>query len=758
MRKISYSAVAGSFVKHRALLKKIFILGIITTALLIIGSVATYAHFAKDIGDRDRLMNRNNTGFVLLDKNGEIIYSYGRVNYGKELTLEEISDNLENALIASEDKEFYKHDGFSVRGIAGALGANILNKDATRYGGSTITQQLIKNNLLTTDRSFLRKYQEFSMAIAAEGHYSKEEILEMYLNSVYFGEGAFGVGAAAKTYFNKAPNDLTVAESSMLIGVLPAPSAYSPITGDKTKAKEQQKEVLQEMVKAGFLTSEQAEAVHKEEISYQEPQKLEQKHAQHFAYMVLDELKQKYGEEAIVRGGYQVTTSLDLNWQRQAEQLVRERVAELSNLGGTNAGLVAIDPKNGEIRALVGSVNWEEPVFGKVNMALMPRQPGSSFKPIYYTESMDKKLITPATILKDEPKAWDTYRPQNYDFRFRGDISVRRALALSLNIPAVEVMQKMGVQEASQTAQRLGISTVTEPDKYGLSLALGTAEVKLLEMTNAYATLANQGNQFSASNIQEIKDKFDRPIYKHRPQAKRVMSEEASFLTSSILSDQEARAPTFGSSLLVDGRVTASKTGTTDNNRDAWTIGYTPSLAVGVWVGNNENKPMSGVAGSSGAAPIWRRSMKAFLANSPAENFSQPKNVVQLQVCARNGLPTQRETSGTYKEYFIKGAEPAGRCDAPEKKSEQKEEKKEERKEESEKKEEKKEENENNSDEGGRGSGSSVPPSQPIATPTTETPPEDNDEGSSPDPAEPPPDPSPPPPSEEPTPTQTSPA
>lgn len=723
-RKIHYAAVGRKLLKHKSIFKKLFVLGLITFALLVITSVATYAHFAKDISDRDRLMNRNNTGFVLLDKNGEVIYSYGRVHYGKELTLEEISDHIERALIASEDKEFYKHDGYSVRGIVGALGANILNKDATRYGGSTITQQLIKNNLLTADRSFMRKYQEFSMAIAAEGHYSKKEIIEMYLNSVYFGEGAFGVGAAAKTYFNKSANDLTAAESSMLIGLLPAPSAYSPITGDKTKAKERQQEVLREMTDAGFIKPEQAEAIYKEEIAYQESQRVEQKHGQHFAYMVLDELRQKYGEEAVVRGGYQVTTSLDLNWQRQAEQYVRERIAEIGKLGGTNAGLVAIDPKNGEVRALVGSVNWDEPIFGKVNAATMPRQPGSSFKPIYYAESLDKKLVTPATILKDEPKAWDTYRPQNYDFRFRGDISVRRALALSLNIPAVDVMQKLGVNEASQTAQRMGISTVTDPEKYGLSLALGTAEVKLLEMTNSYAALANQGNQFKVNNVKEIKDKFDRTIYTRKPEAKRVISEEASFLMSSILSDQEARAPTFNTSLVVDGRVTASKTGTTDQNRDAWTIGYTPSLAVGVWVGNNESKPMSGIAGSSGAAPIWRRSMKAFLSNTPAENFHQPKGVAKLRVCTSNGLPTSRSGGGTYEEFFIKGGEPTGRCDAPQKsRQEKREEKKEERKE-PEEKEETDKKKENDSGEGGRGGGDAglQPATQaPIATTPTDS-------------------------------------
>jgi 1A family penicillin-binding protein len=630
--------------------------------------LVTYAYFARDINDPERLMNRNRTGIVLLDRNGEEFYSSGRINSQDNVGLDKISDHLEKALIASEDKEFYNHRGYSLRGTLLALYANILNKDLTKYGGSTITQQLVKNTLLTNDKNFLRKYQEVSIAIAVDRQYSKDEILAMYLNSVYFGEGAFGIAQAAEVYFGKTAQDLTVAESSMLVGLLPAPSAYSPLSGDKAQAKEQQEGVLGHMVESGYINDKQKNQAQQAELSYAAGSGEEApEHAQHFAMMVLDELNERYGEEKVIRSGYQVTTGLDLGWQKAAEEQVRQRVAELSAQGGTNAGLVAIDPKSGQLRVLVGSADWNNAEFGKVNMAFANRQPGSSFKPIYYAEALDKKLITPATILKDEPITFaDGYEPLNYDFAYRGDITVRRALALSLNITAVEVMQKVGAQNASEAARRMGISTITEPEKYGLTLALGTAEAKLLEMTNAYAAFANQGMQFETANIISIKDKFDKTIRTEKPKSKRVIGEEASFLTSSILSDYDARQPTFGYSLSLEGRDAAVKTGTTDDNRDAWTIGYTPSLSVGVWVGNNANKPMSGVAGSSGAAPIWRNSMQQFLGDSPAENFSQPSNVVSAFICSANGKRAQSNFAGTYTEYFIRGTIPEGQCAQPE--------------------------------------------------------------------------------------------
>jgi penicillin-binding protein 1C len=710
--------------------QKLVTAGVIIAAVLLLVPLITYAQLARDISDPERLMNRNKTGIVLMDKHGEVFYNYGKLNHQTDLKLDKISDHMERAVVASEDKEFYNHTGWSLRGTLIALYANVLNKDLKRYGGSTITQQLVKNNLLSNEKSYLRKYQEVAVAIAVERNYSKDDILAMYLNSVYFGEGAFGISQAAHVYFGKQPQDLSLAESSMLVGLLPAPSTYSPVSGDKAKAKEQQDRVLDHMIEAGYISKEEKERTSKQQIALKTGQEGNvQLHAQHFAMMVLEELKQRYGEERIIRSGFQVTTTLDLNWQKHAEGVVRERVAQLQAQGGNNASLVAIDPKSGQLRALVGSANWDNPDFGKVNMALAARQPGSSFKPIYYAEAFDKKLITPATIMKDEPKVYgDGYRPENYDFKYRGDITVRRSLALSLNIPSVAIMEKLGPEEAAQAAQRMGVSTITEPQKYGLTLGVGTAEAKLLEMTNAYAALANHGQQFETASILSIKDKYDKKVFNaKKAKGKTVVSPEAAFLTSSILSDKEAGAATFGQSLVVPGRPTATKTGTTDDNRDAWTIGYTPSVSVGVWLGNNANEPMSGVAGASGAAPIWRQGIQGFVGDSPAEQFQQPEDVSKLRVCSSNGLRAGHNGPGTYEEYFIKGTEPTGTCQAPVKpKIEKKPEKKEEqKKEEEDKKKEEEEERLEAEPGGGRGGGEPQEPTEPEPQEPTEPEPEE---------------------------------
>jgi 1A family penicillin-binding protein len=636
--------------------KQIAIVGGVLTAILVIIPPVSYLYFVRDIKDQERLMNRKSTGIIITDKSGEVIYSYGRTPNEKFYKLDEISDDLEKALIDSEDQGFYDHQGFSVRSIGGAVIANVLNKDLTKYGGSTITQQLVKNNLLTSSKNFLRKYQELSLAIAIEREYTKDEILEMYLNSVYFGEGAFGIGRAAEVYYGKSPQQLSLAESSMLIGLLPAPSAYSPVSGDGELAKQQQERVLNKMVEAGDITEEQKNAQLKDKLTYEEAVLEEQKYAHHFTQMILRELSERYGEERVTRGGFTVQSTLDLGAQREAERAVKDQISYIKHLGATNSALVAIDPKTGEIRALVGSVNWENKAFGQVNMATTPRQPGSSFKPIYYTEALEKEIITPSTVLHDERRVFaDGYRPENYDFRFRGDVTVRYALALSLNIPAIEVMEKLGVREAAETARRMGIDTITEPEKYGLPLALGTAEAELVDMTNAYAAFANKGYQHPATTIQSISDKYGKRIFKNKIDTEVVQSPQASYLISSILSDEKARSGLSGSALNLQDRRVAVKTGTTNDNVDAWTIGYTPSLAVGVWVGDNKHKPMQ-LAGTSAAGPIWRRVMEHMLSGTTKEEFQRPSRIIEQAVCSVNG---------SYEEVYIQGSQPDDHCNIP---------------------------------------------------------------------------------------------
>ncbi|HEX8182731.1 MAG TPA: PBP1A family penicillin-binding protein [Candidatus Saccharimonadales bacterium] len=648
-----------------SLRKKILIIGLAGMLGLLLISLLTFAWFARDIADRERLMNRNNTGIRLLDKDGRSFYTFGRVKEQNDIKLDQISDNIERALVASEDKDFYEHGGFSIRGIGGAIVGNALNRDATAYGGSTITQQLVKNNLLSDSKTFLRKYQELSIAIAVDRNYTKDEILEMYLNSVYYGEGAFGIDQAAKVYFNKTPQELSLAESSLLIGILPAPSAYSPISGDPAKAERQQQRVLNRMASLNYISQSEADTALQEQLTYGTGLDATNTHAQHFSEMVINELNKRYGEERVTRSGFEVTTSLQLDWQKAAEQQVKTRVAQLSAQGGRNASVVAVDPGTGAVRALVGSADWNNEQFGKVNMALTPRQPGSSFKPIYFAEAMDRKLISPATILRDTPRTFGSYAPENYDFKYAGNITARKALAQSRNLTAIEVMEKLGIDDSITEAQQMGLKTINgTSQQYGLALALGTAETPLMDMTNAYAAYANGGNQFDPTTIISIKDKFGKTIYDYAPIQKEVQSPEASYLISSVLSDVQARGPTF-SSLNIPGKSVAVKTGTTNDNHDAWTIGYTPGIAVGVWVGNNENQAMTGVAGASGAGPIWRATMERILSDIPSRSFARPANVEAVSICSANGRRALTGGSGTYTEYFIAGTGPRETCNAP---------------------------------------------------------------------------------------------
>ncbi len=678
MRSISDIQWRAAFSKFRALFtKKRVLIGLaIIAVFLIITPIVTYAYYAHDISDRERLMNRNSTGYVLKDRHGKVFYEYGTVNSNDNVPLSKISDNLEHALIASEDKGFYSHPGFSVKGIIGAAYADVMHKSATAYGGSTITQQLVKNRLLSTNKNYFRKYQEISMAIAVERKYSKDEILDMYLNSVYFGEGAFGINAAAKTYFGKSPGDLSVAESSMLVGLLPAPSAYSPISGDRELAVKQQKRVLGQMVEAGYLTASDRDKALAEPLHYADASSTKQTYAQHFANMIIRDLEKKYGEEKVVRSGYQITTTLDLDWQKTAEQTVKDRVAVMKSLGGRNASLVAEDPTSGEIRALVGSVDWNNPDFGQVNMATALRQPGSSFKPIYFSKALQEKIVTPATILDDSEKTFGgKYSPRDYDNQFKGKMRLRNALAESRNVTAVEVMQKLGVDNAIEAAHEMGLSSVDgDPSQYGLSLALGTAEVRLIDMVHAYSAFANQGKQHERVMVTKIQDKYGHTVFQHKnaSKAKDVRSKGSAYLIDSILSDKSARAPTYGSRLNIPGHDVAFKTGTTNDSRDAWTIGFVPNLVVGVWVGNNEHEPMTGLAGGSAAGVIWKQTMSDYLQDIPTKSFQKPSTIIRISICEGQEARAVNTGTNTYAEYFIEGSEPTKTCNAVQPKKQEK--------------------------------------------------------------------------------------
>jgi len=647
--------------------KKFLIIGAPILAFLILTPLITYIYYYNDIADQERLMNRNNTGIVLTDKNGDVFYETGRAQHREMVKLADISDNVEKALIATEDKDFYQHEGFSIPGIMRAVFGTVTNQ-AEYGGGSTLTQQLSKITLLSEDQTFLRKYQELAISIAIEQRYTKDEILEMYLNTAFFGGNVFGIEEAAKSYFNKSPKDLTLAESSMLIGILPAPNAYSPTLGNPKYAKERQATVLKRMAENGFITQAERTSVAAEELAYAPMSETGDSVAPHFVQMVMDELYEKYGEQTVVRSGYQVRTTLDLTLQKQLNDNIKNHISYIERNGGSNAGGVAIDPKSGEVMALVGSADWNNENWGKVNMATTPRQPGSSFKSIYYARALADGTITPATIIADVPTDFNGYKPQNANRGFSGDVTVRSALARSLNIPAVKIMEKVGINTAIDQANAMGISTINKDTNYGLSLALGSAEASLLQMTNAYAAFANQGDQFSTTFLKQVNNKYGDNIFKANETSKKVISAEGAYLVSSILSDNSARAPIFGSSLTVPGKTAAVKTGTTDDQRDAWTIGYTPELAVGVWVGNNDNATMLN-GGSGMAGPIWVRTMSEALRGRQDVKFPVPAGIVQRAVCPNGGL-ANRSGYGTYTESFLSWNLPTKSC-TPEKSPEE---------------------------------------------------------------------------------------
>lgn len=622
--------------------------------------IFTYFYFAKDLTTKERIMNKNDTGIMLLDRNERPFFTFYQAKNRTIVPLSRITKNVQDAVIASEDSEFYSHQGFSIRGIVRSVFINVTQRKIAS-GGSTITQQLVKNALLTSQRSILRKYQEIVLAQEIERRYSKKEILEMYFNSVYFGEGAFGIEQAAQTYFGKHAEDLDIAEASFLVGLLPSPSEFDPFTGGYTKAKMQQRKVLQKMFERGYITRAQKVQAEDKELSFSASKELVNTIGPHFAVMVRDELIKKYGEEKIIRSGFKVKTTLDLDWQTYAEKVVADQVALLAPNKVTNGAATVIDPQTGQVKVLVGSKDWHNDAFGKLNIATTTRQPGSSFKPIVYAAAFEKGLITPATILRDEQTTFaGNYRPLDYDRKFRGSVTVRRSLANSLNIPSVAILERLGVSNAILAAQQFGITTIeNDLSLYGLSLVLGTGEVKLLELTNAYATFANKGKKNDITTVLEIKDKTNKIIYRHHPNSQQVISEATAFLISSILSDSAARAEVFGNTLNTS-LPAAVKTGTTENYKDAWTIGYTPSLAVGVWVGNNDGAPMDNVAGSLGAAPIWRELIETFSKGITVESFTPPVGVTQMSICIPSG--EKDRVPFAMVEYFVEGTQPQAPC------------------------------------------------------------------------------------------------
>lgn len=579
---------------------------------------------------------------------------------------------LRQATIATEDAAFYSHPGFDWRGILRAARIN-LSAGRIAAGGSTITQQVARNLLLEEEerlsRDPRRKLREIVLAVLLERRLSKDEILELYLNQTYYGNLAYGAEAAAQAYFGKHVWELDIAECALLAGLPQAPALYNPLT-DLEAAKARQADVLRLMVKAGYLSPSEAELAAAERLQFAaSPFAIE---APHFVMWVLQQVEARHEAALIDGSGLKITTTLDLGLQDIAEGIVRRRLDELSGRArGTmdrnvrNAALVAMNPSTGEILAMVGSPDYfNQRIDGAVNAALMPRQPGSALKPITYATAFDPSRTatpwSPATVVSDVPTTFITgdgklYEPQNYDRTHHGPITLREALATSNNIVAVKVLEHVGVDAMIRTARDLGITTLNDPERYDLTVTLGGGEVTLLELTGAYATLANNGTYQRPVAILRIEDAQGRVLEQFRPgPGRQALDPRVAALVTDILSDPKARAPAFGEwNPLRLTRPAAAKTGTTTDWRDNWTVGYTPDLAVGVWVGNADNEPMRDVSGIDGAGPIWHDFMQEALKHQRPQPFVRPDGIVEVEVCTASGLLPSALCPQRRRELFL---------------------------------------------------------------------------------------------------------
>jgi len=619
----------------------------------------------------------------IYDRNGKLIYEIYADKRRSPVKLEDLPNYIKEATISIEDKEFYKHYGFSLTGVTRAAYNIILKRKL--QGGSTLTQQLVKNSLLTPERTIRRKLREFALSMVVEAIYSKDQILEMYLNQIPYGSTAYGIEVASELYFGKKAKDLNLAEASLLAGLPAAPTAYSPFGVHPEKAKERQKTVLRRMVEDDYISKEDAEKAESTELHFAKPQKTK---AMHFVLWVKELLVDKYGLPMVEQGGLRVTTTLDLDLQDFAEQTVASEVAKLKKYKVGNGAALVTRPASGEILAMVGSKNYfSEDEDGKVNIIFAERQPGSSIKPLNYALAIKDKKITLSTPLADVPTCFTVYGqkqycPRNYDWNFHGIQQVRFTLGNSFNIPAVRVLALNGIDNFIGFAREMGITTFTDPKNYGLSLTLGGGEVKPYDMAKAFGVFANGGIKqplISILKIEDWKGKVLKEVNIDKVElgGDRVIGSDVSFLISHILLDNNARIAAFGPSsyLNVRGHPEVSvKTGTTNDRRDNWTIGYTSHVLALSWVGNNDNTPMgAGVSGVSGASPIWNRIIKYALGKAEDGVYNkedgghawpkQPEGVVGAKVCANTGnLPNAEGQSDCPLrfEYFLKDKVGAG--------------------------------------------------------------------------------------------------
>lgn len=578
----------------------------------------------------------------IYDRTGTIVLYDVHENIKRTvIPYEDMGTNILNATVAIEDSEFYNHKGIRIKSI---IRATVWAKLTGRkiQGGSTITQQLIKNTLLTPERSLTRKIKEWILAVKIEKIMNKEDILALYLNEAPYGGNIYGIEEASKAFFGKNPKNLTLAESAYLAAIPNGPTYYSPYRKNKDKLDERKNLVLKRMYDLNFIGEEEYYKAKEEKVTFlpEQPMNIA---APHFVFFVKEHLVEKYGESTLEEGGLKVITTIDYNLQKKAEQIAKERALQNEkDWNGKNTAVVVLDVKTGQILAMVGSRDYfDTSVDGNFNVATAARQPGSSFKPIVYALAFEKGYTEKTTLFdvrtefnsSCDPSGTSTdpscYNPSNYDNSFRGPMTLRDALAQSINIVAVKLLYLVGVSDSIKLSHDLGISTLkNDPNQYGLTLVIGGGETTLLDMTSVYSVFANNGVKNPYQGILKVEDSVGNILEEYKENPTQVLNPETTRTLSSILSDNTARTPTFGANsvLNIPGREVAVKTGTTNNNKDAWTIGYTPSIAVGVWVGNNDNKEMK-KGGAALAGPIWNGVMSEALKDTPVEYFEKPREI-----------------------------------------------------------------------------------------------------------------------------------
>ncbi len=656
-------------IRRTRLMLRIAKFGFISVIAGFLGFFIILPFLAFNLPSPDKVVRKEGFSTKILDRNGKVLYDIYADQKRTPVEIDKIPKSLKDATIAIEDKNFYSHQGFDIFGIV--RGFSRIFTRGYAQGGSTLTQQLVKNVLLTSERSIIRKLREFILAIQIERRYSKDQILQMYLNEAPYGGTAWGVEAASEMYFGKSVSDLNLVESAILAGLPQRPSVYSPYSSEPKAYIERTKQVLRRMREDGYISEDEENKAKKEleEIKFQE--RGANFKAPHFVQYVQKILEERYGQRVVEQGGLKVITTLDLDLQEKAQKIVAEEIEKVKKLNITNGAAVILDPQTGEILAMIGSRGFSDPeIDGQVNVTVALRQPGSAIKPFTYVTAF-KKGYTASTLLMDVPTEFfqgeglPLYKPVNYDGKFRGPVQVRYALANSINIPAVKMLAMVGLKDTLQTAYELGINSL-EPtketlSKVGLSLTLGGGEVRLLELTSAYAAFLNTGFKVDPVAILKVVDSKGKVLEEAKPEkVKRVLSPEQAYLIFDILSDNEARSAVFGSNSLLNipGRQVAVKTGTTNGKRDNWTIGGNSQTLVGVWVGNNDNSEMLEVAsGVSGASPIWRRILLETLNGKPNITMEVPGGIVNYAVDSISGY-TAHDGFPSRIEKFIVGTEP----------------------------------------------------------------------------------------------------